>query len=134
MVEYSPSKDATYCLSCYLFSKGSNGHHLSDVFINGGVNACKRDKEGKHRAFLKYIEKDPCSLHNNAMKACEDLLNQEAHIRNLIEVRSSDKIIKNRLCLKTLIDAVRWLTFQACAFRVMTKLVSQKIKVIFLSW
>jgi hypothetical protein len=59
------------------------------------------------------------------MKACEDLLNQEAHIRNLIEVRSSDKIIKNRLCLKTSIDAVRWLTFQACAFRVMTKLVNK---------
>ncbi|PNX79290.1 repressor of the inhibitor of the protein kinase-like protein [Trifolium pratense] len=51
------------------------------------------------------------------MKACEDLLNQEAHIRNLIEEQNSDEIIKNRLRLKASIDAVRWLTFQACAFR-----------------
>ncbi|XP_058757218.1 uncharacterized protein LOC131630469 [Vicia villosa] len=60
---------------------------------------------------------DPFSPHNNAMKACQDLLNQDEHIRNIIQAQSLIDIKKNRLRLKTSIDSVRWLTFQACAFR-----------------
>jgi len=52
-LEYSPTSDGAYCLTCYLFSS-------------------KPD--------------DPCSLHNNAMKAYEDLLNQSMHINNIINV------------------------------------------------
>jgi hypothetical protein len=44
-------------------------------------------------------------------------LNQQVHIRNLIEGQNSHEIIKNCLCLKTSIDAVCWLTFQVFAFR-----------------
>ncbi|XP_073219458.1 uncharacterized protein [Cicer arietinum] len=60
---------------------------------------------------------DPCSPHNNAMKACLDLLNQDRHIRNTFQVQSSEQILKNQIRLKTSIDTVRWLTLQACAFR-----------------
>jgi len=42
------------------------------------------------------------------------LLNQNCHIRNVLEVQSSDQIMKNRLRLKTSIDTVRFLSLQAC--------------------
>jgi len=51
------------------------------------------------------------------VSACQDLLNQNCHIRNVLEVQSSDQIMKNRLRLKTSIDTVRFLSLQACAFR-----------------
>ena len=51
------------------------------------------------------------------MSACQDLLNQNCHIRNVLEVQSSDQIMKNRLRLKTSIDTIRFLSLQACAFR-----------------
>jgi hypothetical protein len=88
-LEYSPSKDAAYCLPCYLFSKGSSGHPFQDVFVTNGFKAWKRVREGKRCSFLKHIGKDPCSSHNNAMKACLDLLNQEENIRNVIEGQNS---------------------------------------------
>ncbi|XP_058783208.1 uncharacterized protein LOC131657874 [Vicia villosa] len=116
-LEYSPSEDAAYCLPCYLFSKRPSGRPGSDVFISIGFRGWKKARNGKNCAFLKHIVKDPCSPHNNAMKACQDLLNQDAHIRNIVQAQSSIYIMKNRLRLKTSIDTVRWLTFQACAFR-----------------
>ena len=82
-----------------------------------GFRNWKKVRNGKHCSFLKHIGKDPCSPHNNAMKACQDLLNQDGHIRNVIQVQSSSQRMNNRLRLKTSIDIVRWLTLQACAFR-----------------
>jgi len=52
-----------------------------------------------------------------AMKACEDLLNQSMHINNIINIQSSEQVCKNRLRLKTSIDTIRWLAFQAYVFR-----------------
>ena len=51
------------------------------------------------------------------MRCCKDLLNQFQHIQNVIHVQTTEQILKNRLRLKTSIDAIRWLTFQVCAFR-----------------
>ncbi|XP_058758551.1 uncharacterized protein LOC131631797 [Vicia villosa] len=116
-LEYSPSEDAAYCLPCYLFSKKPSGRPGSHVFISTGFRTWKKVRNGKHCSFLKHIGKDPCSPHNNAMKACQDLLNQDGHIRNVIQVQSLNQRMNNRLCLKTSIDTVRWLTLQACAFR-----------------
>ncbi|XP_058734484.1 uncharacterized protein LOC131606207 [Vicia villosa] len=116
-LEYSPSEDDVYCLPCYLFSKRPSGRPASYVFISTGFRGWKKVKTGKHCAFLKHIGSDPCSPHNNAMKACQDLLNQNGHIRNIFQAQSSTEIMKNRLRLKTSIDTVHWLTFQACAFR-----------------
>jgi hypothetical protein len=116
-LEYSPSKDAAFCLPCYLFNKGPNGRSEFDFFVITCFRGWKRVRDGKNCAFLKHIEKDPCSHHNNAVKACNDLLNQRAHIRHGFQKQSSSQIMKNRLRLKASIDVVRWLTLQACAFR-----------------
>ncbi|QHN91939.1 Zinc finger MYM-type protein [Arachis hypogaea] len=115
-LEYSPSEDAAYCLFCYLVSKKPSGRNGSDIFISKGFRNWKKVNDGKNCAFLKHIG-DPCSPHNNAVGACLDLLNQASHIQNVIEDHTSEEIQKNRLRLKSSIDATRWLTFQACAFR-----------------
>ncbi|WJX54128.1 hypothetical protein P8452_40048 [Trifolium repens] len=41
---------------------------------------------------------------------------QEGDDENVSDVQNSDKIMKNRICLKTLIDIVRFLTFRDVAF------------------
>ncbi|CAK8532870.1 unnamed protein product [Lathyrus sativus] len=116
-LEYSPPEDAAYCLPCYFFSKRLSGRPGSDVFISIDFRGWKKVRNGKNYAFLKHIGKIPCSPYNNAMKTCQDLLNQDGHIRNIIQAQSSIEIMKNRLRLKTSIDIVHWLTFQARAFR-----------------
>ena len=82
-----------------------------------GFKSWRKVNNGKNCAFLKHIGKDPCSPHNIVVSACQDLLNQNCHIRNVLEVQSSDQIMKNRLRLKTSIDTIRFLSLQACAFR-----------------
>ncbi|KAL1318584.1 hypothetical protein AAHE18_15G215900 [Arachis hypogaea] len=42
---------------------------------------------------------------------------QSKHIDKVLDRHSDETIANNRLRLKTSIDAIRWLTFQACAFR-----------------
>lgn len=103
-LEYSPSEDAAYCLPCYLFRKKLSGRPRSLVFISMGFRNWKKVRNGKHCSFLKHIGKDPCSPHKNAMKACQDLLNQDGHIKNVIQVQSSSQRMNNRLRLKTSID------------------------------
>jgi hypothetical protein len=44
-------------------------------------------------------------------------MNYSWHIDKLVEKKSSQKMKKNRLWLKTSIDSVQWLAFQACTFR-----------------
>jgi hypothetical protein len=116
-LEYSPSKDAAFCLPCYLFNKGPSGSFGSDVFITTGFRGWKKVRDGKNCAFLRHIGKDPRSAHNKAMQAYQDLLNQKANIENVFHKQSSSQIKKNRLCLKASVDSIRWLTLQACALR-----------------
>ena len=52
-----------------------------------------------------------------ATRAYQDLLNQNCHIRSVLEMQSPYQIIKNQLRLKTSIDIVNFLSLQACAFR-----------------
>ncbi|XP_059649908.1 uncharacterized protein LOC132295617 [Cornus florida] len=58
-----------------------------------------------------------CSAYNIAEKACKDLMNQPCHIDIVMDRQTSEQISNNRLRLKVTIDTVRWLTYQACAFR-----------------
>ncbi|XP_077215543.1 uncharacterized protein LOC143850131 [Tasmannia lanceolata] len=78
------------------------------------------------KTFLGHVGKDPNSPHKIAEKACHDLSNQSQHIDKLIEKKTSQEIENSRLRLKTSIDTVRWLTFQACAFRGNDESISSK--------
>ena len=51
------------------------------------------------------------------MAECQAILNQPNHIENIVEVITEREKERNRLRLKTSIAAVKWLTFQSCAFR-----------------
>ena len=104
-------------MACYLFSSKPDGRFGSDVFTKQIFKSWKKVNAGKRCAFLNHIGDNLYSPHNNAMKACEDLLNQSMHINNIINIQSSEQICKNRLRLKTSIDTIYWLAFQACAFR-----------------
>ena len=53
----------------------------------------------------------------NVVKYCDNLMNQSQHIDKVIEKQTSEEKLKNRLRLKTLIDCVRYLTSQGCAFK-----------------
>ena len=68
-------------------------------------------------AFFNHIGDDPCSPHNNVMRCCVDLMKQSGYIDKVMHVQSSQQILDNRLRVKTSIDVVRWLAFQACSFR-----------------
>ncbi|KAL5828314.1 hypothetical protein ACOSQ4_020111 [Xanthoceras sorbifolium] len=93
-LEYSPSKDAAFCLPCFLFAKpGGHGPYGSNAFTLDGFRNWKKVNDGIRCAFKKHVTEEPCSAHNVAVQSCNDLMNQSS------------------------IDSIRWLTFQGCAFR-----------------
>jgi hypothetical protein len=74
-------------------------------------------KDGMNCPSMRHVGKDPNSPHKIAVKCCENLKNYSRHMGKLIKKQSSQEMENNRLQLKTSIDSVQWLTFQACAFR-----------------
>jgi hypothetical protein len=56
---------------------------------------------------LAHIGFDPCSVHNNVVKECHILLHQPNHIANVFVVTSDLVKERNRLWLRTTIDAVK---------------------------
>ncbi|GKV30692.1 hypothetical protein SLEP1_g39478 [Rubroshorea leprosula] len=117
-LEYSPAKDAAFCFPCYLFAKKPSGKQGGvETFTSIGFKKWKKVNNGDKCKFLAHMGKDPNSIHNIAVKCLEDFKNQSCHVEKVLDKQSSQQIEKNQLCLKTSIDVVRWLTFQACAFR-----------------
>ncbi|XP_058003742.1 uncharacterized protein LOC110636288 [Hevea brasiliensis] len=116
LLEYSPTKDAAFFLLCYLFNKPS-GRPGSCAFIVKGFHTWEKVNDRKNCAFLCQVGKDPNSLHKVTMKKSRDLMNQNQHIERVIEKKSCQKIENNHLRLKVSCDAIKWLTFQACALR-----------------
>ncbi|XP_074282861.1 uncharacterized protein LOC141607409 [Silene latifolia] len=114
-LEYSPTTDAAYCLPCFLYAKPSN-RQRENAFTIEGFRSWKK-VNGKDCAFLSHIGRDHNSAHKDAVKKCNDLLRMEQHIDTLIDNITPEIIERNRLKLKVSIVAVRWLTFQHCAFR-----------------
>ena len=77
----------------------------------------KKVNDGENCAFLSHIGKDPNSLHKRAIMHSRDLMNQAQHISHVMKKQTSLQVANNRLILKTSINVVRWLTFQACSLR-----------------
>jgi hypothetical protein len=44
-------------------------------------------------------------------------MHQPFHIKNVVASKDKEKAERNRLRLKASVAAIRWLTFQSCAFR-----------------
>ena len=74
-MEYTPSMDAIYFLSCYLSGKKPIGRPKLDAFISTGFNNWKKVNDGMNCPLIRHVGKDPNSLHKIAVKSCEDLKN-----------------------------------------------------------
>jgi hypothetical protein len=114
-LEYSPKNDAIYCLPCYLFGKKELGR--ANVFIVDGFRKWKKVNDGANCPLLGHVGKSPNSSHRMAVKCCEDLRNRSRHIQTLFGKQATKEVENNRLRVQVAIDSIRWLTFQACAFR-----------------
>ncbi|XP_061366257.1 uncharacterized protein LOC133309491 [Gastrolobium bilobum] len=117
-LEYSPTKDAAFCLHCYLFSKpGGNDRFGLSTFVVEGFRNWKKVNNGENCAFLRHVGKNVISMHKNAVRTCSNLMNQSQHIEILVERLTSQQIATNRLRLQVSVDVTRWLALQGCAFR-----------------
>jgi hypothetical protein len=116
-LEYLESKNAIFCLQCYVFAKKSTGRPGLDAFVVKGFNNWKKASDKMNSSLMGHVGKDPNSPHKNAVKCCEDLMNQSQHITKLVEKQTSQETENNCLRLKASVDSVQWLAFQACAFR-----------------
>ncbi|KAM6586353.1 hypothetical protein CsatA_008958 [Cannabis sativa] len=114
-LEYSPKVHAAFCLPCFLFHS-KDAHPRLNAFTVNGFRSWKKVR-GKNCAFLAHIGDDINSPHRNAEKAVADLMNQPTHIGRRFANFTSQEIADNRLRLKTSIEGIRWLAFQACPFR-----------------
>jgi hypothetical protein len=99
-LEYSPSKNAVYCLPCYLFGKKPIGHPGLDAFTVKGFDNWKKVNNGMNYPLIGHVGKYPNSPHKIAVKCCEDLMKYSRHVEKLSEKQSSKEIKDNRLRLK----------------------------------
>ncbi|KAL3819974.1 hypothetical protein ACJIZ3_005879 [Penstemon smallii] len=84
-LEYSISKDAAFCLSCYLFKSDIGKQAGSEVFVTVGFTGWnKRERLDAHIGDCK-------SAHNKAFKRCQDLMKQDQHI-NFAFHKQSDEL------------------------------------------
>eukprot|EP00258_Populus_trichocarpa_P022501 XP_024438520.1 zinc finger MYM-type protein 1 [Populus trichocarpa] len=113
-LEYSPSKDAVFCFPCFIF-ENKVPRHLT--FTTEGFRSWKRVNDGVRCALLMHVG-SPTSPHNNAVKFAEDLMKVSRHIDKVLNAQTVEEVQKNRLRLMITIESVRWLSLQACAFRV----------------
>ena len=87
-LEYSPTKDAVFCLPYYLFN-APFAQPKHTVFTVEGFNSWKKVRDGKNCAFLNHVGKDPNSTHKNAERSCEDLMRQSRLLMQVLNRYSS---------------------------------------------
>ncbi|XP_019238871.1 PREDICTED: zinc finger MYM-type protein 5-like [Nicotiana attenuata] len=76
-LEYSISKDAVYCLCCYLFKNEHESHGITrDAFTKNGFKAWNKAIE-RFKAHVGEIN----SIHNKCFNRMLDLMNQSQSIR-----------------------------------------------------
>ena len=93
-LEYSPSKDASFFLPCFLFDKPT-GNSRSHVFTKDGFRHWKKVNDGNNCSFLNHMAKEPNSFHRASEQAMIDLMNQSQHIQKVLENFNSDQIASN---------------------------------------
>ncbi|XP_062085725.1 uncharacterized protein LOC133791830 [Humulus lupulus] len=111
-LEYSVSKDGAFCLYCYLFKSNCGGQSGGESFVGQGfINF----KNGKARLYTHVG--GPSSVHNQARKMCEALMNEKQHIQTFFEKQSKQDRSEYRSRLEAIVDCIRLLLRQGLAFR-----------------
>jgi len=90
-LEYSPTKDAAYCLPCYLFCKKPTERFGANAFTIDEFRNWKKVTDGMNCTFLVHMGNGSCSPHNNAVKYCDTLMNQFQHIDKVIDKQTSEE-------------------------------------------
>ncbi|KAK4275757.1 hypothetical protein QN277_018788 [Acacia crassicarpa] len=111
-LEYSESKDAVFCLHCYLFNC-EHGYRRGgrDSFVGEGLSNWKEKQR-----LLKHVG-NVGSIHKLCFNAAKDLMNQNQHIDTVMS-NISDKAKQDyRICLNGSIRCIRYLIRQGLPFR-----------------
>ncbi|XP_075670466.1 uncharacterized protein LOC142640283 [Castanea sativa] len=109
-LEYSITKDAAYCLFCYLFRH--------DVVIKEGrLICCEGFEIGKRRRNYENHVGDHNGARNIAQRKCEALLNRRQSIQTVINEQSDVEKREYRTRLNASVDCICFLLRQGLAFR-----------------
>ncbi|KAM1636968.1 hypothetical protein COP2_015212 [Malus domestica] len=110
-LECGISKDAAFCLHCYLF-KINFSQLGSDAFTGVGFKKWKNAR----KCFDKLV--GPIgNFHNKAREAASYQMNQKAHIEAVVIKQSEEECMKYHLCLNPSIDCTKFLLRQGLPFR-----------------
>jgi hypothetical protein len=110
-LEYSIDEDAVYCLCCYLFQNESLGHGGGDAFSSKGWRLWNKASR------LDVHVGGPSSAHNQNMKRCDDLMNQNQSISAAILKQTKKSKREYRIRLIASIDIARLLLCLGLPFR-----------------
>ncbi|KAJ1255625.1 hypothetical protein BS78_K180300 [Paspalum vaginatum] len=110
-LEYSESKDAAFCLYCYLFFEpGKPEKFGSNVFAKVGYEKWKKA--------LERFDKYAASLsHNNARMKCDDFMNQRRSVTQKFYKYDKEEQNRYEIRLTSSLDIARFLIMQGDAFR-----------------
>ena len=110
-LEYSESKDAAYCLYCYLFFNSAKPEKFgSSVFAHQGYVNWNKAKD-------TFNNHSVCKTHVEARLKCDDFMNQRTNVgRKLVEV-SKEEEKRYEIRLTSSLDVARFLISQGDAFR-----------------
>ncbi|XP_026454969.1 zinc finger MYM-type protein 1-like [Papaver somniferum] len=111
-LEYSISKDAVFCLPCYLFRNYVTGKGSSDAFVNAGFSNWKPqvEKLDKHVGCQN-------SAHNDAYMKSRELLQETHHIEAIYRRQKEQESLSYMIRLTASICVTRFLLLQGLAFR-----------------
>jgi len=110
-LEYSESKDAAYCLYCYLFFNSGKAEKFgSSVFAHQGYTNWKNAKDTFHKHSAS-------KAHTEARLKCDDFMNQRTSVgRRIVEV-STEEEKRYEIRLTSSLDVARFLIYQGQPFR-----------------
>ncbi|XP_060182480.1 uncharacterized protein LOC132612175 [Lycium barbarum] len=110
-LEYSVSKDAVYCLYCYLFKGHSIHQGGGEVFSTTGFKSWhKKSSLGGHIGLQN-------SVHNQSKKKCQDLMRQQQSVEFSLGRQFNQFKHAYWVRLSASVDVVRLLVTQGFAFR-----------------
>ncbi|XP_057761157.1 uncharacterized protein LOC130981593 [Arachis stenosperma] len=105
--KYSISKDAVFCLCCYLMKPETES---GDAFVTNGFSNWK--KKEKLQTYVGIHD----SAHNQVWRKCEALMKPKQHISAAIEKQSEQAKKNYQIHLTATIDCIRFLLRQGLVF------------------
>ncbi|KAH0767865.1 hypothetical protein KY285_003736 [Solanum tuberosum] len=113
-LEYSITKDAAFCLCCYLFKNECEirGYVVDAAFTKPGYRAWNKATE-RFRAHVGDIN----IIHNKCFNKMLDLMNQSQSIRTSFDKKSQKEKSESRRRLSASVDVTRFLLKLGLSFR-----------------